>query len=199
MSVMNDSVSMITETKISTDSFSISSSSSASRDTSSIATSDDYTSIVTTDGLLDSSVGTETASESYTSLTTSGSESKSTGSNTSYTTFEKSSSLDAESSILEYQVHPIQREATDTEKRLARYQALDEQFGDLIASYSEQKPLRNVRESHYRGEEKSNAFSRGIPMKFYDRVRLKTLSRPLKFEPIDFETRRDLLIQSYLS
>lgn len=111
----------------------------------------------------------------------------------------KYSSFDAESSILEYQVHPIQRAATNTEKRLARYQALDEQFGDLIASYSEQNPLKSVRESHNRGEEKSNAFSRGIPMKFYDRVRLKTLSRPLKFQPIDFETRRDLLIQSYLS
>ena len=94
-------------------------------------------------------------------------------------------------------MHPI-RPVKVTEKRLQRYQALDEQFGDLIASYSSGNSPRSIRESDP-AQEESKHYSSDIPIKFYDRVRLKTLSRPLKFKPIDYETRRELLIQSYLS
>ena len=96
-------------------------------------------------------------------------------------------------------MHPI-RPVNVTEKRLQRYQALDEQFGDLIASYSSKTSPKSIRKSDIPGEEEeSKHYSSDIPIKFYDRVRLKTLSRPLKFKPIDYETRRELLIQSYLS
>ena len=95
-------------------------------------------------------------------------------------------------------MHPI-RPVNVTEKRLQRYQALDEQFGDLIASYSSQNSPKSIRKSDIPGEEESKHYSSDIPIKFYDKVRLKTLSRPLNFKPIDYETRRELLIQSYLS
>ena len=99
-----------------------------------------------------------------------------------------------ELSTRQYLVHPIQQK--DNGRRLTeRYQALDERFGDVIASYSLENPSKRV----HREEEKLQHFPRGIPVKFYDRVRLKTLLRPMKFEPLDYETQRELLIQSYLS
>ena len=96
MSVMNDSVTITTETQSSTDSFSLAHSTD-SRDTSrtsltsSITTGD--TSIITTDGHLVSSIGTEAASELYSqSYTTGFSQSKAASTesdHTSYTSFEK--------------------------------------------------------------------------------------------------------------
>ena len=99
-----------------------------------------------------------------------------------------------ESSSRQYLVHPIQQK--DSVRRLTeRYQALDERFGDVIASYSLEKPSKRI----HHDEDKLKQFPHGIPVKFYDRVRLRTLLRPMKFEPLDYETQRDLLIQSYLS
>jgi len=103
---------------------------------------------------------------------------------------------EAESPTQQYLVHPIRQKVNVIEKRL---QALDERFGDLIASYSLQNPPKSIRESDICAKENSNNYSNDIPIKYYDRVRLKTLSRPLKFKPIDYETQRDMLIQSYLS
>ena len=97
MSVMNDSVTITTETQSSTDSFSLAHSTD-SRDisrtsvTTSITTGDTSTNI-TTDGHLVGSVGTEAASDLYSqSYTTGFSQSKATSTesdNSSYTSFEK--------------------------------------------------------------------------------------------------------------
>ena len=95
MSVMNDSVSMITETQNSTDFFSPSTSrdSSTGSVTTTVQTGDELTSSVTTDGDLVSSVETETSSESDDqSYTTTFSQSLTTSNEsgtTSYTSFEK--------------------------------------------------------------------------------------------------------------
>ena len=86
MSVMNDSVT--TETQSSTTSFSLSrrTDSNDTSITSSISNSDDYTSIVTTDGHL---VGTEAHSESYTTGFSLSNTDSTESENSSYTSFEK--------------------------------------------------------------------------------------------------------------
>ena len=88
MSVLNDSVSITTETQSSTDSFSLSRTGSST--TLSITTGEDYTSVVTTDGHVVGSVGTKETSESCSqSYTTEFSQSNTESDDSSYTSFEK--------------------------------------------------------------------------------------------------------------
>ena len=88
MSVLNDSVSITTETQSSTDSFSLSRTGSST--TLSITTGEDYTSVVTTDGHVVGSVDTKATSESYSqSYTTEFSQSNTESDDSSYTSFEK--------------------------------------------------------------------------------------------------------------